>query len=663
MADLGARDFDDASEDYINHGHGGFRQRPYRLRTTASLRHPSHLSYPRIAPMARTVRIAAAQVGAVHLDESRKNTLDRLIRLLEDAASKGARIVVFPECTFTTFFPRHFIEDEAELEAFFEHGDITTAENTKSLFDKAKELGIDVCIGFAEATDTGEHYNTCVYYHAKSGSILSTYRKVHLPGDYEPFPDPEATNQLEKRYFKPGNLGFEAFRVPDLAETSDESGDPIFGMMICNDRRWAEAWRCLGLQGVEVVFCGYNTTGFAPHLWGTSMQQDPKEAHDNALFHHKLVMQAHSYTNACFSVSAARCGWDDGKHNLISGSTIIGPFGKIIAENQTEEDEIIIADCDLDRCKAPKKRTFDFDRHRRVEHYSRLTSQTGVVEPPRLSKTEVNGHSETPNGNVQNGVALPLRSVGGPAWTKTIRVLLCNPNATEFMTNACLDMVKSTLPADVTVHGFTAPKPAPSAVEGNFDNIMSAAAAARAIIPIADQYDAFLVACYSDHALIRMLREELAQPVVGIMEASLLAARTLGSRFGIIATSGRSKYMQEDSVRHYGLEGFCAGVRSCNLGVLELESKPEKEVLSIMCDVGKKLVEDGADVLTLGCAGMTNMKKAVEEAVGDDVQVVDGVVAGVHHLVGLCRMGTKTAKRGMYKSSSAGRKARGQDWV
>lgn len=612
--------------------------------------------------MPRSIRIAAAQVGAVHLKEARQKTLDRLIRLLEDAVSKGAQVVLFPECTFTTFFPRHFIADEAELEAFFEHGDITTAENTKPIFDKARGLGVDISIGFAEATDAGEHYNTCIYYHAKSGSILSKYRKIHLPGDYEPFPDPEATNQLEKRYFKPGNLGFEAFRVPDLIDATPERGEPIFGMMICNDRRWAEAWRCLGLQGVEVVFCGYNTTGFAPHLWGTYIKQDPKEAETMALFHHKLVMQAHSYTNACFSVSAARCGWDDGKYNLIPGSTIIGPDGKIMAESSTDEDEIIIADCDLDRCRSGKTRTFDFVRHRRVEHYTRLIEQTGVIEPPILASTITDGTKEMTNRQANRENALPLRSVSGATFSKPIRILLCNPNATEFMTHACLEMAKPTLPADVTVTGFTAPKPAPSAIEGNFDNIMSAAAAARAIIPIADQYDAFLVACYSDHALIRMLREELSQPVIGIMEASLIAARTLGSRFGIIATSNRSKYTLEDSIRYYGLEGFCAGIRSCNLGVLELESKPEKEVLRIMGDVGKQLVADGADVLTLGCAGMTNMKAAVEATVGKDVQVIDGVLAGVHHLAGLCRMGTKTAKRGMYQSSAEGRKERGQDW-
>ena len=176
-------------------------------------------------------------------------------------------------------------------------------------------------------------------------------------------------------------------------------------------------------------------------------------------------------------------------------------------------------------------------------------------------------------------------------------------------------------------------------------------------------FDAILVACYSDHALIKMLREEFEVPVIGIMEASLLAARTLGSKFGIVATSKRSSIAHEDSVRHYGIEGFCAGISSCNLGVLDLERKPRTEVLKIMQDAAVDLVAKGAEVLTLGCAGMSDMKAAVEEAVGSDVQVVDGAVAGVHHLVGIVRMGGRTAKCGLYASSSNGRKLRGQEYV
>lgn len=102
--------------------------------------------------MARRIKIAAAQVGAVHRTSARAETLDRMIKLLEDAASQGAEVVLFPETTFTTFFPRYLIEDEAELESFFEHGDVTTAPNTKPLFDKAKELGVDISVGMFRIT-------------------------------------------------------------------------------------------------------------------------------------------------------------------------------------------------------------------------------------------------------------------------------------------------------------------------------------------------------------------------------------------------------------------------------------------------------------------------------------------------------------------------------
>ncbi|KAF1354468.1 hypothetical protein EJ07DRAFT_168217 [Lizonia empirigonia] len=231
------------------------------------------------------------------------------------------------------------------------------------------------------------------------------------------------------------------------------------------------------------------------------------------------------------------------------------------------------------------------------------------------------------------------------------------------MTRACVDMVLPTLSSNVVLVGCTALEPAPSAVEGGFDDVMSAAVAVQGILQHANQFDAFLVACYSNHSLIRMLREELTQPVVGIMEASLLAARTLGSRFGIICSGQRSKYMLEDTVQNSGFAGFCAGVRSCDLGVLGLKERPRHEVLRIMGQVGKELVGDGADVILLGCAGMADLKSAVEEAVGDEVQVIDGVVAGVHHLIGLCRMGTRTAKKGAYASSATARQSRGQDWL
>jgi len=96
------------------------------------------------------------------------------------------------------FFPRHLIA-EAELSSWFEHGDITSSPDTAALFQEAYQLGVDVSIGFAESAENGDRFNTCIYYHAKSDSVLAKYRKIHLPGDFVPFDDPKAINQLEKR--------------------------------------------------------------------------------------------------------------------------------------------------------------------------------------------------------------------------------------------------------------------------------------------------------------------------------------------------------------------------------------------------------------------------------------------------------------------------------
>ena len=233
---------------------------------------PVNKSPPQYINMSRKIIVAAAQVGAINIDTPKKEVVQRLSKLLKDAASQKVKLVVFPECTLTTFFPRHLIASQEELDTFFEHGeDVAQSPDVKPLFDEAKALGIDIVLGYAERTPDGTGYNTSVYYSASEGKVISKYRKVHLPGTVEPFEDPKAINQLEKRYFTPGNLGFKAFRtpgvVPDAAkkgstkESTVGQGDPVMGMLICNDRRWPEAWRAYALQGAELILFGFNTGG------------------------------------------------------------------------------------------------------------------------------------------------------------------------------------------------------------------------------------------------------------------------------------------------------------------------------------------------------------------------------------------------------------------
>ncbi|KAI0480176.1 Asp/Glu/hydantoin racemase [Xylariaceae sp. FL0804] len=263
-----------------------------------------------------------------------------------------------------------------------------------------------------------------------------------------------------------------------------------------------------------------------------------------------------------------------------------------------------------------------------------------------------------------------LPSVTGSS-DKPINILLINPNSTESMTLACLRSVSASLPPHVTVTGFTAPGTAPSAVEGRLDAVLSAADCARALAPLvaAHRYDAFLVACFSAHPLIPALREEYAQPCIGIMEAALYAARLCGDRLGVVTTSARSAALHGQAVATtYGLNAaaFSAGGAAADVSVLELEGRPRADVHGAMARAARELVDNrGADCVCLGCAGMTEMAEACRDAVGGEgrAMVIDGVAMGVHFLVGLVREGLGTAKGGSYRSSRAGRERRGQEWL
>ena len=314
--------------------------------------------------MTRVIRIAAAQMGPTQRADSRADTLARMLALLEGAASRGATLAVFPELSFTTFFPRWLLDGEA-LDGFFERA--MPNPEVQPLFDRARALGIGFHVGYAELTPEGRRFNAAITVEP-DGRILGRYRKVHLPGSVEPR-EGARFQQLEKRYFDYGDGGFPAFRAGPAWHGA------ITGMMICNDRRWPEAWRVLGLQGVELVLVGYNSAAYDPN-GGSS--EDPALR----TFHSRLVAQANAYMNATWAVAVAKAGDEDGS-GLIGGSCIVNPNGLVVAEATTLGDELVVADCDLDLCRQGKEKMFDFAAHRRPEHYSVITERAGVIEPSR----------------------------------------------------------------------------------------------------------------------------------------------------------------------------------------------------------------------------------------------------------------------------------------
>ncbi|MGO4173009.1 N-carbamoyl-D-amino-acid hydrolase [Bosea sp. TAF32] len=313
--------------------------------------------------MSRIVTVAAAQLGPIQRAESRKQVVDRMIALMETARTQGANFIVYPELALTTFFPRWYHEDRAEADHWFERS--MPGPETQPLFDKAKELGMAMSFGYAELTPDGRHFNSSILVD-RAGRIVGKYRKIHLPGHVE-FDTERAHQHLEKRYFEPGDLGFPVWEF--------EGG--LMGMAICNDRRWPETYRVMGLQGVEMVVLGYNTP--------SANSQSPHETTADRLFHHRLSVQAGAYQNSTWVVAVAKAGNEDG-HRLFGGTLIAAPDGKIVGEIDHEEDGVLVHPCDLDDTRFGKATIFDFSRHRRVEHYGLLTERTGVGAP--LGKPE-----------------------------------------------------------------------------------------------------------------------------------------------------------------------------------------------------------------------------------------------------------------------------------
>lgn len=307
--------------------------------------------------MSRIITVGAAQLGPIQRAHSRAQVVRRMLDLLDQAAGNGCDLVVFPELALTTFFPRWFIEDEAELSSFYERE--MPGPETLPLFESAKAKGIGFYLGYAELTPEGRRFNTAILVD-KAGNVVGKYRKIHLPGhaEHEPW---RAFQHLEKRYFEVGDLGWGVWRT---------MGGHL-GMAICNDRRWPETYRVMGLKDVEMVLIGYNTPRHNP----------PAPDHDRLSgFHNQLSMQGGAYANATWVVGTAKCGVEEGCE-MIGNSSIIAPTGEIVGQAVTQDDELVVARSDLDLGLSYKASTFNFARHRQPEQYRMIVERTGAEAP------------------------------------------------------------------------------------------------------------------------------------------------------------------------------------------------------------------------------------------------------------------------------------------
>lgn len=305
--------------------------------------------------MPRHFTAACGQLGPIQRAEPRASVVRRLCALMEQAARRGAAFIVFPEMALTTFFPRWLIPEGPELAGFFERE--MPGPETAPIFEAARRLRLGAYLGYCEETPAGMRYNTAVLI-GPDGAIAAKYRKVHLPGNavYDPA---LALQHLEPWYFTPGDLGLPVF----------DFLDGRVGMLLCNDRRWPESYRVLGLQGAELIALGFNSPAQLP---------DTPEQNAHRLLHHLIPMQAGAYQNGAWVIATAKAGLEEGCV-MMGESVIIAPSGAVVARSATLGDEIVTAEINLD-ATAAHKAFFDFETYRRPELY-RLIADRRAAGP------------------------------------------------------------------------------------------------------------------------------------------------------------------------------------------------------------------------------------------------------------------------------------------
>lgn len=208
------------------------------------------------------------------------------------------------------------------------------------------------------------------------------------------------------------------------------------------------------------------------------------------------------------------------------------------------------------------------------------------------------------------------------------------------MTEAIAESARAVASAGTEIVGIT-PRFGAESCEGNFESYLAAIAVMDAVTSYPEPFDAVIQAGYGEHGR-EGLQELLDVPVVDITEAAASTAMYLGHKYSVVTTLDRTVPLIEDRLKLAGLDARCASVRASGLGVLELESDPDRAVEAIVRQAREAVENDHAEVICLGCGGMAELEEKVRAATG--VPIVDGVRSAVTIAEGLVRMGLSTSK-------------------
>ena len=267
------------------------------------------------------------------IPEIRKANIDHQMTMVEDAARQGVQMLCFQE-VFT--MPYFCAEQTTRWYEAVER--IPDGPTVKLMQDVAKQFGMVIVVPIYEEEQTGVYYNNAAVIDA-DGKYLGKYRKTHIPH--------VAPGFWEKFYFKPGNLGYPCF----------DTAFARIGVYICYDRHFPEGARCLGLNGAEIIFNPSATVaGLSEYLW-------------------KLEQPAHAVANGYFVGAINRVGteapWNIGE--FYGQSYFCDPRGQMLAVGSRDQDELVVADLDMDKIREVRN-TWQFFRDRRPDLYGPIVA-------------------------------------------------------------------------------------------------------------------------------------------------------------------------------------------------------------------------------------------------------------------------------------------------
>jgi len=216
-----------------------------------------------------------------------------------------------------------------------------------------------------------------------------------------------------------------------------------------------------------------------------------------------------------------------------------------------------------------------------------------------------------------------------------MKIFIINPNSDLEMTIAIQKTADNFSKGNFETLCLPTPG-APQFIETYEDQNKAAFGMTKLVKENEDQYDAFIVACHCDPNL-EVLKGITKKPVVGIGESSMKMASMAGQSFSVIQTSESSISIKEKLVKQYHLDHSLASIRAPGK---EMENMSENQKY---LETARAAVEkDGADVIVLGCAGMTGLDRMIQKELG--VPVLDGVVCGLIIAAGLISLGNANRK-------------------